>query len=371
MKVAFTCDIFARQKAGGISVHFYRIILALINQNIEVCFVGTVNQFKLADNNIFFKKLYFLQRLLVPSHFLPVDLSCSGVDIIHHTYYTPTSLFFGRIPVFTTFHDALEIRFFWSRPLSSITIILSKVFCFVFSYSVACVGSFSLSEYIHTYGLIAKFFTSHKPFIVRNSSSIELGDLDPTDSASAIYNLIKTLDSYTILGYIGSRKPYKNFSYVCDSFHRLKSSYPSSRFFLLIVGGGNLSPAEATDLQNISHLCLPSPDTSTVAAFYKSIHILLHPSSYEGFAMPVLESAIFSCDVLASPCGALRDFGFQNIRFSNDISSGSFASALVKWFAQFSSRQREPSLIIDTSGYSWPSSAKCLLNAYRDSQQFS
>lgn len=372
MKVAFTCDIFSRQRAGGISVHFYGLILSLVDKNVEVCFVGTASQYKLADKNIFFRKLSHLEKLLVRSNTPFLDLSSSCVDVIHHTYYAPTVLFFCGIPVFSTFHDAFELRFFWRRPLSSIVVILSKLFCFSLSYSVACVGSFSLSEYIHTYGLIAKFFTKQGPFIVRNSSSVELSNPSQADPDSNLCEIKEALGSYMVLGYIGSRKSYKNFSYVPEAINRLRDSYPGHQFFLLIVGGGNLTSAEIKQLHGIPHLCLPSPDTSTVISFYQTIDVLLHPSSYEGFAMTVLESAIFSCDVLASPCGALRDFSFSNIRFSRGCSSGSFSSALINWFADFLCKQRDGvhSLSADTSDYSWSLSAKQLLNAYLESKSF-
>lgn len=371
MKVAFTCDIFSRQKAGGISVHFYGIIQSLLEKNVEVCFVGTANQFKLAENNIFFRKLSHLERLLIRFNALLSDIPSSGVDVVHHTYYSPTTLFFCGIPVFTTFHDAFEIRFFWSRPFSSIIVFLSKIFCFTLSHSVACVGPFSLSEYTSTYGLLANLFAKQGPFIVRNSSSTELSDLVSTGPDPTIFALNNTLDSYTVLGYIGSRKSYKNFSHVSDSLNSLRLSYPGQRFFLLIIGGGSLSSLEEKQLQGIPHLCLPSPDTSTVISFYQLIDLLLHPSSYEGFAMTVLESAIYSCEVLASPCGALRDFGFPNIRFSRSCSSYSFTMALINWFGEFSTRTREYCYSSDTSDYSWSSSAKCLLNAYLQSKYFS
>ncbi len=109
--------------------------------------------------------------------------------------------------------------------------------------------------------------------------------------------------------FLGGRSGYKNFDLAVKLVAELKSES------LVIVGGGPLTPAEVTllnDKLDGRHDYFSFAPDSQLKWLYQNCEALIYPSLYEGFGMPPLEAAYQGAPVFAldtpSSCELYTDF---------------------------------------------------------------
>ncbi len=94
--------------------------------------------------------------------------------------------------------------------------------------------------------------------------------------------------------YVGSRASYKNFSIIQKAFDLgLNKDYD-----LVVVGGGELSPAEWPSAENSVQWC--QADDHELRTLYQSAAAFIYPSRYEGFGLPPLEALACGCPVVVA-----------------------------------------------------------------------
>ena len=112
-----------------------------------------------------------------------------------------------------------------------------------------------------------------------------------------IPNSSNAMDSRpVIILFVGNSRPHKNFSRVLEAFRRLvrEGSYPGK---LVVVGlTPDRVPAELSGRLVVFPFC-PDPE---LVLLYSGAHLLMAPSLYEGFGLPVLEAMACGCPVLVS-----------------------------------------------------------------------
>ncbi len=123
----------------------------------------------------------------------------------------------------------------------------------------------------------------------------------PLPSASAISH--RELPERFIF-HVGNNAPYKNRSGVLEIFRRLQDD---ATLHLVMAG-----PPPGTQLRDAASgmkrvIFLDQVDDALLSRLYREARLLLFPSWYEGFGMPVLEAMSAGCPVVCSTGGALAE----------------------------------------------------------------
>jgi glycosyltransferase involved in cell wall biosynthesis len=123
--------------------------------------------------------------------------------------------------------------------------------------------------------------------------------------------------------FVGNHRPHKNFHRVLEAFRRLvrEGTYPGK---LAVVG---LTPDRVPDELSGRLVVFSFCPDSELVLLYSGAHLLMAPSLYEGFGLPVLEAMACGCPVLVSRAASLPEItgaaGLQVDPFQvEDICSG-------------------------------------------------
>ncbi len=115
--------------------------------------------------------------------------------------------------------------------------------------------------------------------------------------------------------YVGSERPRKNLGRLLEAFAELKKIPDFADLKLIKCGDpGRSDSFRDITLQKIKELGLDSEvifvDTISddlLSAYYTSARVLVYPSLYEGFGLPVLEAMACDCPVIASNVSSLPE----------------------------------------------------------------
>jgi glycosyltransferase involved in cell wall biosynthesis len=118
----------------------------------------------------------------------------------------------------------------------------------------------------------------------------------------------ENLPSGAYILYVGKRSGYKNFSNFVTAYSHSKSLI--SNFSIIAVGGGEFSPGEMLELQNLKiadKVIQVNANDGDLASYYRKAACLVYPSLYEGFGLPPLEAMSLNCAVIASSGGSIPE----------------------------------------------------------------
>jgi len=163
----------------------------------------------------------------------------------------------------------------------------------------------------------------------------------PVEKFSVVYHgapqlpspapLPMALQGRPFLLFVGQRGGYKNFATVLTAFGLSKQL--STDFVLVCCGGGEFTPAEAALINRLKlgprQVEQFSGDDALLAALYAGATLLVYPSLYEGFGMPLLEAFGVGCPVVSTPCGAIPEIAGPAIEYVADLSVDAFAAAMA------------------------------------------
>jgi glycosyltransferase involved in cell wall biosynthesis len=171
-----------------------------------------------------------------------------------------------------------------------------------------------------------------------------------------------------ILGF-AARDPRKNTKTLIEAFIRFKEKF-SMECQLLLVG---MNEAQGTKLfckklnkQQTANIKFPGfVDEEMLKAFYLNAKMLVFPSLYEGFGLPVLEAMNAGIPVIATKRGSLEEIGGDAALYVEPDDSEEISNAIHKMFMD-----GETTALLINKGkerakqFSWEKSAKEVLCCY-------
>ena len=282
--------IFSLQRSGGISVVWQEHISRLVKNKFFSCrFI----EYDDAPRNIFRNNIdipaeyieTFSSRFLqVKRYFNIKDSGYKTPYIFHSSYYRIDKNRFAKN--ITTLHD-FNYEYFVKGIRQKIHS-CQKGFAINNSDAIICISDSTRRDLFHFYPHINKDIVH----VVHNGVNPAFHRIKKENNKL----LLPFEDGGFILYVGGHRAPYKNFSLAVETCHMLKIPF-------VIAGGEQLLEQEKTLLDsklgksNYIHLCnLPTEDLNEL---YNRALVLVYPTLYEGFGIPILEAQRAGCPVIA------------------------------------------------------------------------
>jgi glycosyltransferase involved in cell wall biosynthesis len=162
--------------------------------------------------------------------------------------------------------------------------------------------------------------------------------------------------------FVGNPRPHKNFQRVLEAYQRLiqEDGYAGK---LVAIGIESLSlPESLRDRVMVLSHC----NDQDLIQFYSGAELLLAPSLYEGFGLPVLEAMACGCPVLVADRGALPEVAGE-AGLQVDPYQVSEIVAGLKRILHDAARRRtmQEQGIQQAALFSWSNTARIILDTYR------
>jgi glycosyltransferase involved in cell wall biosynthesis len=167
--------------------------------------------------------------------------------------------------------------------------------------------------------------------------------------------------------YVGQRCPHKNFPVLLNAYCHSPGVH---REFGLVCFGGEPFTKEEKQLLARHGLqqraCQVSGTDEELAGHYSRASLLVYPSLYEGFGLPLLEAMHYGCPVVASRTASLPEVGGDAAAYFDPSSEDDLAAAMARVLSDAALRMR----MID-KGYgrekqfSWDTCASQTLALYK------
>ncbi|MBM4230133.1 MAG: glycosyltransferase family 4 protein [Gammaproteobacteria bacterium] len=328
LRVAYDYQIFGSQRFGGITRYFFELAnnLSLVENGEIECLInapvhinhylrGATPNFKISGYPApFFKGSSRLYSKI--NNFLsPYMLRRWGPDIVHETYYCPSSV---------------------SPPNSRIVLTVFDMIHELYP------GYMAASDRTKEWKRVAVQRADHIICISENTRQDLIRLLRVPAEKTTVVHLGFTLTQHEqrevkapakrFLLYVGSRGGYKNFDRLLAAFALRKEL--RENFDLIAFGGGEFT---ASELQLIQRLKLRQTQVQQVgggdavlAALYKSAAMFVYPSIYEGFGIPPLEAMNFGCPVACSNASSIPEVVGNAAAYFDPLEVESIADALLK-----------------------------------------
>lgn len=286
MKIILDNIIFPLQKSGGISNVWFEFLYRIIQEkNIKLSFLDFENQ------NIFF------QKLLQDNY---------PANIKHYQQFIERY----RNPRLNEIHERFIFHSSYYRICKNPHAInITTVHDFTYEYY-----NHGLAKFIHSWQKRQAILKSDHIICISENTKKDLLRFIPNinpQKISIVYNGVSN-DYHTIpspetlntlpfpplsyVVFVGSRAKYKNFKLTVQAISKTSLN--------LVIVGSFLDSEEQSMLKkyfqkNNRIYCTGYIDNSQLNIIYNNAYVLLYPSIYEGFGIPVLEAQKAGCPVIA------------------------------------------------------------------------
>ena len=180
----------------------------------------------------------------------------------------------------------------------------------------------------------------------------------------------ESLEDEDYVLYVGKRGGYKNFKMLLDAFCRNNSL--SKKFQLIAFGGGEFTSAEQAYIQKmglsdkaIKHV---SGNDALLARYYRGARLMVYPSLYEGFGLPIIEAMACGCPVLTSNISSMPEVGQKACAYFEPTNPNSLIDCLSDLLTDDAALNEFSKLGLDHSlRFDWETTARETENLYLNS----
>lgn len=359
MRILFDHQIFSAQSYGGISRYFYELasrISSIQNTRAEIFSPLYQNKYLESDVNdivrgIHFRGSPFASRILGEVNNLISNIkmaSCKNIDIFHETYYNFQTTKPSGSAFITTIHDMIPELFPDEFGIKS-KISINKKRSIFESDHIICVSKSTKNDLINIYGVPESKVSVI--YLGSSLSGIECTNLDH--------------DGKPFLLYVGNRPGYKNFKSLIKSI--ASSNYIKNNYRLVCFGGGDITKREALEISEsgfpITELVHLDGDDSKLAWLYRNASMLVLPSHYEGFGIPILEAMSLGCPIACSNAGSIPEVASDAAAYFDQTNIESISDCLESLLSS-PSRMKELSVngLERQKKFSWD---KCAMETHK------
>jgi glycosyltransferase involved in cell wall biosynthesis len=169
---------------------------------------------------------------------------------------------------------------------------------------------------------------------------------------------------------VGQGAPYKNHLNAVRAFLRAFGERPEYRMVLVrrrAVPDRALEELLGSPRANAQVIVLPYVMPEVLNALYNAARIVLHPSHYEGFGLPLVEAMAAGVPVVTSNVSSMPEVAGAAALLVDPADSGAIAEALVALDRDEARRERlvaEGRLRLDL--FTWKECARATLGVYRE-----
>lgn len=296
MTIRYDYQIFCEQPYGGISRYYYELIYRLqqkpgIHIQLDILSADNIFLEQLKGRNFWneiqFKGKKDISRLL-SNAYDSFAARMQPYDVFHPTYYSRSSLnrASGK-PMVITIHDMIDEKFHQNQ-----------------------------SAYEEIIALRARHIKQATKIIAVSENTrndlIDLCGVDPAKietiyHGNSFFNNLErrstpAVTEFKYILYTGKRYAYKNFDKMLQSLIPIMQEDQSLR--LICAGGGAF---KNTELNQLSHhhltdrvLYYPIHSDEQLSSLYNHAELMIYPSLYEGFGLPIIEAFACGCPVVTS-----------------------------------------------------------------------
>lgn len=328
MRVYYDHQIFCEQSFGGISRYFFELIkganeMNLFSPILDVKYSNNVFSQQLHPDNHWlnhagFKGKKDLVRMI--NHLnTAIKTRSTAFDIFHPTYFNQSSISnkHGK-PMFITVLDMIDEKYHGDQKKFS-KLIRNREKVITAADHIIAISENTRQDIIEHFNINPKKVTT-----------IYLGcSLEP--AAIAAYNQPPSQNPSVL--YIGSRKGvHKNFTHYLKALKIIAQAAPELQF--VFGGGGNFTKDELDAIAETKIgnriFYQPIQTDEDIIRLYKNASILIYPSLYEGFGLPIVEA--FSCGL---PCvtakgSCLEEVGGSAAAYFNPLDPNDIAQVALE-----------------------------------------
>lgn len=173
-----------------------------------------------------------------------------------------------------------------------------------------------------------------------------------------------------VLSVHGSRRPHKNLDRLIAAFQRVQADVPHTLVFVGRADPLFADPAAAAiaELKRAGRLIeIPHADEWDLPGLYSMADLLVQPSIFEGFGLPVLEAMACACPVACSDTGGLPEAGGDAAEYFDPTCEEGMAAAILRLLTSPARRQaRRERGLQQAQRFSWKRAAEETMALYQE-----
>lgn len=260
------------------------------------------DNFKTKNKNIFKRKVNYRWHSLSEQIGFAIKLYQDNLDLVHFTYFSYPILYWKKF--ITTVHDVTPLLFKTGKASTKNQLIYNIKHLF-FRIILRCQIKRAIKIITPTNTVKEQLIEIYGKKISTKTCFIYEGVSYQISESKENKSLYKEYPNFFI--YVGNFYPHKNIEKLIQAFSTIKTSSK-----LLLLGPNDFFKNRLYQLinrlkQGKRILFINNSTIKDLVFFYKNAHALIHPSLSEGFGLPLIEAAHFSCPIIASDIKVFKE----------------------------------------------------------------